>query len=108
MGPLRTARSTFFKRFSSPSRSISSRRCSKTSMLIILFTFDPFSLWSIANRLGPRLPLYRGSGWRRIVQKVDQGVEILVPGHLCFAPQPQALDGCRVVAEPRDRRTFAE
>jgi len=30
-------------------------------------------LWSAANLLDSRLPLYRGSGWRRIGQKVDQG-----------------------------------
>src|SRR5215216_3319088 len=73
MGPLRSPRSTFFNRFSSASRSFSSRRCSKPSMLIIPPTFGPSSLWPVANLLGPRLPLYRGSGWRRIGQKVDQG-----------------------------------
>src|SRR5215207_9079482 len=41
--------------------------------------------------------LYRGSGWRGIGQKVDWGVEILVSGHLCFAPRPRVLDGCQVV-----------
>ena len=69
---MRFACNAFFSWFNSASRSISSRRCAKTFMLIVPYTFGP-PLCSVARPLGPRLPLYLGSGWRWIGQKVDRG-----------------------------------
>src|SRR5215210_2867597 len=38
----------------------------------------PLSLRSVAKPLGPRLPLYRRSGWRDIYRKVEKGGRVLL------------------------------
>src|ERR671911_555274 len=49
-----------------------------------------------------------GVGGDGSAKRLIRGVEILVPGHLCFAPRPRTLDGIQVVRNPRYRKTFAD